>query len=304
MLFPFIKYTKFWFGFSILILVVGIVAMVNNQIKFGSPLVYGIDFTGGTLMEVHFDASVQGDQTQKIHEAVDAIVPGTVKQITVTDKGDYVIQGKDLTNEQHDQAKESMKQKIGNFEEIRFTVIGPKISSTLKQKALFALGVAMIAIVFYIAYAFRRIPKRVSPWRFGITAIIALLHDVLSTIGVFALMRYEVDALFITALLTVVGFSVHDTIVVFDRIRENLKKQTREQTFSDVADISLNQTIGRSINTSLSVLITLTALYIFGADSIKIFVFALLFGIFIGTYSSIFVATPLLTLWQEKTRQR
>lgn len=303
MSFPFIKYTKFWFGFSILILVAGIAAMINNQIQLGSPLVYGIDFTGGTQMEIKLD-SASGDQTQTIYKAVDGILPGAVKQITITDKGTYIIQARDLTNEEHEKAKDGIRKSFGNVEETQFTVIGPKISSTLKQKAVLALVIAMVAIVFYIAFAFRKIPKRVSAWRFGICAIIALIHDALSTVGVFAIMRYEVDALFITALLTVVGFSVHDTIVVFDRIRENLKKQTRDETFSDVADISLNQTIGRSINTSVSTLITLLALHFLGAESIRHFTFALIFGIAIGTYSSIFVATPLLVLWQEWKRPR
>jgi preprotein translocase SecF subunit len=151
-----------------------------------------------------------------------------------------------------------------------------------------------------LAYAFRKVPKRVSPWRFGICAVVALLHDVLTTTGVFALMGYEVDALFITAILTVIGFSVHDTIVVFDRIRENLKFQGRDESFAQVADLSLNQTLSRSINTSVSTLITLAALYVLGAPSLKTFLFALLFGITIGTYSSIFIASPLLVLWQGK----
>src|SRR5690606_2888898 len=127
-----------------------------------------------------------------------------------------------------------------------------------------------------IAYAFRKIPKRVSPWRFGFAAIFALVHDVLITLGVFALLGLEINAFFITALLTIMGFSVHDTIVVFDRIRENLKSQTREQSFGDIADISLNQTLARSINTSVSTLFPLLALYIWGAPSIQTFVLALI----------------------------
>ena len=158
----------------------------------------------------------------------------------------------------------------------------------------------MAAIVLYIAFAFRRVPKRVSPWKFGICAIVALFHDVIIPIGVFAALRFEVDALFITAILTVLGFSVHDTIVVFDRIRENLKYQERDESFAALANKSMSQTFARSINTSLTALIALTSLLVFGAASIFNFILVLVIGIAVGTYSSIFIASPLLVLWQKK----
>jgi preprotein translocase subunit SecF len=297
--FPFIKYTKWWFILSILIILAGIGAMVNNKVKTGSFMQYGIDFTGGTQMELRFTNNPD-NQTNTLATVINGVVPDEVSQITVTDQNSYIIQGKTLTNDQYEAVKDAIKTKIGSFEEVKYNTIGPKIGDTLKQKAIFAISLALIAIVLYLAYAFRKVPKRISPWRFGICAVVALLHDVLSTVGVFALMGYEVDALFITAILTVIGFSVHDTIVVFDRIRENLKFQGRDDSFAQVADLSLNQTLSRSINTSLSTLITLFALYMFGAPSLKTFLFALLFGIFIGTYSSIFIATPMLVLWQGK----
>jgi len=209
-----------------------------------------------------------------------------------------------MSEEQLQAVQASVEAEIGSFELLRFNTIGPKIGDTLKRKALIALGIALVAIVLYIAYAFRKVPKKVSPWRFGFSAIVALAHDIIITLGVFALLGLEVNAFFITALLTIMGFSVHDTIVVFDRIRENLKKQGRDDTFGDIADISLNQTLTRSINTSLSTLFPLVALYIWGAESIKILVFALIIGIFVGTYSSIFIASPILTIWQERRRLR
>jgi preprotein translocase subunit SecF len=300
----FIKYTKVWFTISIVLMLLGAGAMVNNKIQHGYFLKLGIDFTGGTLIELNFDKP-KDNEVDLIKTTIDtALAEDIVKQITVTDKGTYIIHGKDLTSEQYDKAKVALKDKLGAFEEIRFNTIGPTIGASLEKKALLALVIASLAIVLYIAYAFRKVPKRVSPWRFGICAVVALAHDLFTTVGVFALMGYEVDALFITALLTVLGFSVHDTIVVFDRIRENLKNQGRDESFGDIADRSLNQTLARSINTSVSTLITLTALYIFGAESIKVFIFALLFGITVGTYSSIFVATPLLAMWQESKRVR
>ena len=302
--FKFIKYTKVWFLLSTIVILIGIGAMVNNRIQTGHFIKLGIDFTGGTLMEIRLDELKEG-QSENLASAIDkAVAENTVSQITYTDQNTYLIHGKDLTAEEYDAAVTSIKENVGDFEELRFTTIGPKIGETFRQKAFTALFVAIVAIVLYVAYAFRRVPKRVSPWRFGICAIIALVHDILITLGVFALLGFEVDAFFITALLTIMGFSVHDTIVVFDRIRENLKSQGRDDTFGDIADMSLNQTLTRSINTSVSTLFTLVALYFLGAESLKIFVFALIIGIFVGTYSSIFIASPVLTLWQERKRLR
>ncbi len=299
----FIKYTKLWFTISILVILAGVVGMVLNYKQFGSPLVYGIDFTGGSLLEVNFDEGVKLDP-QSLNNAIDAAYPKSVSQITTTSDGDYIVQSKDMSEAQFQAVTASIKEKIGNFDVVRFNTIGPKVGETLKQKALVALIIALIAIVVYIAFAFRKVPKKVSAWKFGFSAIIALFHDVIITLGIFALLGYEINAFFITALLTIVGFSVHDTIVVFDRIRENLKKQGRDDTFGDVADVSLNQTMARSINTSLSVFFPLMALYIWGSPAIHHFVFALLIGIVVGTYSSIFIASPLLALWQERGRVR
>ena len=302
--YKFIKYTKLWFALSIIVIFAGIGAMVYNHINYGSSIELGIDFTGGSFMEFKFDNETD---INAVYDAIEAAYPEEVKvvsQITVTDQNTYLVHAKNMTEEQLQLVQDSIGDEIGGYEMLRFTTIGPKIGETLKKKAFTALGMALIAIVLYIAYAFRKVPKRVSPWKFGFCAIVALVHDVTITLGIFAFLRLEVDAFFITALLTIIGFSVHDTIVVFDRIRENLKKQTREQTFGDIADISLNQTLTRSINTSISTLFPLLALYIWGADSIRIFIYALIIGIFVGTYSSIFIASPLLTIWQEKGRER
>ncbi|MFC1730943.1 protein translocase subunit SecF [candidate division KSB1 bacterium] len=300
--FKFIKYTKLWFSVSAIVILIGIGAMVSNKARHGQFIKMGIDFTGGTLMELKFEEAVV-DQAS-LQEVINSVVEKAVSQITMTDQDTFIVHGKDLSEGEYDAIKVAIREDLGKFEEIRYTTIGPKIGATLKRKAFTALFIALIAIVLYIAYAFRRVPKRVSPWRFGVCAIVALVHDVLITVGVFALLGFEVDAFFITALLTIMGFSVHDTIVVFDRIRENLKNQGRDDTFGKVADLSLNQTLTRSINTSVSTLFTLVALYFLGAESLKIFIFALIIGIFVGTYSSIFIASPVLTIWQESKRLR
>ena len=204
-----------------------------------------------------------------------------------------------IDNETHDKILENLQKKFGAFTENRFTTIGPVVGETLKRRAVLAVIIAMIVIVLYIAFAFRKVPKRVSPWKFGVCAIVALFHDVLIPVGIFAVFQFEVDALFITAILTVLGFSVHDTIVVFDRIRENLKYQSRDETFAHVANKSMTQTMARSINTSVTTLIALLALLLFGSASIFHFVLVLVIGITVGTYSSIFIASPLLVMWQK-----
>ena len=189
--------------------------------------------------------------------------------------------------------------------EKRFESVGPVVGAELARRAVMAVGLASLAIIAYIAWSFRFVPKPYSSWKFGTSAVVALLHDVFVVLGLFALFGHlyhvEIDALFVTALLTVIGFSVHDTIVVFDRVRENLPKMPRK-TFSQVVDFSLTETLVRSLNTSLTVILTLTSLLVFGGESTRWFVVALLVGIVSGTYSSIFNAAPLLVLWESKRK--
>ena len=215
----------------------------------------------------------------------------------------YLINTEHIDNATHEMILEKLQKRFGQITENRFTTIGPVVGETLKSRAVMAVIVAMIMIVLYIAFAFRKVPKKVSPWKFGICAIVALAHDVIIPVGIFAIFRFEVDALFITAILTVLGFSVHDTIVVFDRIRENLKFQQRDESFAQITNKSMTQTMTSSINTSLTTLITLTALLLLGSASIFNFILVLVIGIVVGTYSSIFIASPLLVLWQERERQ-
>ena len=191
--FSFIKHTKTWLIISLVAILIGLGAMVYNKSTTGHFLEVGIDFTGGTLMELKFD-EIGEDQVQHLRDTIDGVVPNTVSQITVTDQDTYIIHGKDLSAEEYDSVTAAIGEKLGGYEEIRFTTIGPKIGETMKRKAFTALFVALIAIVLYIAYAFRRVPKRVSPWRFGMCAILALVHDVLITLGVFAILGFEVDA--------------------------------------------------------------------------------------------------------------
>lgn len=222
----------------------------------------------------------------------------------VTNSG-QVIRTKAMDNSQKEQYLLELKKQYGPKTEIdKFETVGPVIGKELTMKALQSVGLASLAIIIYIAYAFRTIPAPYTSWKFGVSAVVALLHDVLVVVGIFSILghlfKVEVDSLFVTALLTVIGFSVHDTIVVFDRIRENLSRLPAKTSFSDVVDISIWQTMGRSLMTSLTVLFTLLALILFGGESIRWFVVALFVGVFSGTYSSIFNAAPLLVLWEEK----
>ncbi len=185
--------------------------------------------------------------------------------------------------------------------------MGPSVSSDIARNAILSILAASVAVVLYIAFAFRNAPPPVSPWSFGIMAIVALLHDSLLLLGVFSILGHffgvQIDALFVTAVLTVIGFSVHDTIVVFDRVRENLRR--RSGSFAEIVNTSILETFARSINTSLTVLLTLLALLLFGGESIRYFVLALLIGIASGTYSSIFNASPLLvSLHEYRMRKR
>lgn len=291
-----------WYAFSGTLIGLTIIFSVVFGIRTG------IDFTGGTLMQLSFEKQIA---TENIQEALNEVDKEKFANSVIVKESEtgVVIRTKHIENSEHDIFLALLKEKFGNVEESRFTTIGPTIGDTMKQKALIAIVIAGISIIVYIAFAFRRIPRELSPWRFGIAAVVALIHDITITFGVFLLVGklfgVEIDALFITALLTVMGFSVHDTIVVFDRIRENLKFRKRDETFEETANISLNQTMARSINTSLTTFLTLLMLFIFGGASITWFAFALLVGITIGTYSSVAIATPLLVSWknwQERKR--
>ena len=278
------KYKLWYFVLSLVLIVPGLYFLLTSGLKFG------IDFTGGALLEYHFQQEIEKDELRK--NIADLGVE--VGQIIESGPNAYIIRTKPLEQDKINNIKKILSEKYGTLDERRIENVGPTIGKELEKKALLALGLASLAIVLYIAFSFRRVPKPASSWRFGICAILALLHDVLVVVGAFAILgkflSVEIDTLFVTALLTVIGFSVHDTIVVFDRIRENLLKNVGRR-FTDVANLAVVQTLGRSLNTSLTVVFVLTALLLFGGETIKWFVVALLVGVISGTYSSIFNAT-------------
>jgi len=283
---------KIWYTISLVAIVPGLISLVLFGLKLG------IDFTGGSIMEVQGSASAT-DITAMASKL-------GFQDITITNEanGRSLVRYRDPAPtseiEGHHQEFKADLAPLG-LSEVSFETVGPSVSHSITRNAILAIAVASFAIVCYIAFAFRNAPPPVSPLSFGVTAIIALLHDAFFVIGVFSILGHfagvEVDSLFVTAVLTVIGFSVHDTIVVFDRIRENLRRQRGE--FEDVVNNSILETLARSINTSLTVLLTLLALFLFGGESIHYFVLALLVGIASGTYSSIFNASPLLVTWHN-----
>ena len=283
-----------WFIISGIMLILGIIAISIWGLKIG------IDFTGGTLIE--FSCPNSNINTGKIKNSISSF--DFVKSLTVQKTGDnsILIRTSRLDKDQITKIKNNFSEKVGECSETRLETVGPTVGKDLTKKAILAMSLASLAIIIYIAWAFRTVPKPASSWRFGICAIIALIHDLVITIGVYAIFGhyfgYEVDSLFITALLTVMGFSVHDTIVVFDRIRENLRRYPSKEFGGNVND-SIVQTLVRSLNTSLTLIIVLLALITMGGASIKHFIATLLVGVTIGTYSSIFNASLVLVVWQD-----
>lgn len=264
----------------------------------------GIDFRGGTVLEISSPNIV--DNFDKVKTSA-GNVGITIETISSSGNDKAIIRTKNLSTDEHNKLLAAINTNLGgNTSEESYQNVGPTVSHDLTTKAIWAVVIASIAIILYVAYAFRKVPKPASSWAFGITAVIALIHDLIITTGFVSVIGHffnwmQVDSLFITALLTIMGFSVHDTIVVFDRLRENLIRHP-ERKLETLASDSILQTISRSINTSLTTILVLTALFVIGGESIKHFVLILIAGIAFGTYSSIFIATMLLVSWNNRQK--
>lgn len=263
----------------------------------------GIDFTGGSMQELDF--SKARPTAEAVSVSANASTGTTDTTVQPLGANGLVLRMPPLEEKAHQKLLADLKkdfEKDGDvLTEKRFESIGPVIGEELRKKTIYALIIAILAIVLYITYVFRKVSYPVASWKYGVATIIALCHDVIIPVGVFSALGHfadvEVGAWIVTALLTVLGFSVHDTIVVFDRIRENLSRSNRE-SFEEVVNRSMNETLGRSLNTSLTVLLVLITTYVFGGESIKDFILTMIIGIAAGTYSSIFVASPILVSWQ------
>lgn len=269
----------------------------------------GIDFTGGSLLEVEFSQN-----RPSIEQVVDVAKANIGSQeLTAQPLGEngMVLRMPPIEEAEHQKLYAELKrtyEKDGTtLVEKRFESIGPLIGEELRKKTVYAVVGAILAIMLYITYAFRKVSHPVASWKYGACTVVALAHDVIIPVGVFSVLGHfygvEVGAWVVTALLTVLGFSVHDTIVVFDRVRENLSHAGRE-SFEEIVNVSLNETLGRSINTSLTVLFVLFSAYFLGGESIRNFILTMIVGISVGVYSSIFLGSPLLVSWHLRQSKK
>ncbi|MGD2205309.1 MAG: protein translocase subunit SecF [Anaerolineae bacterium] len=294
-MFNIVEKRHWYFLISTLIIVPGIVAMIYSTAIFGAPIRLGIDFTGGALLELRFDQPVQPGDVRQIFMREGFL--GTSVSTTM-DEQTVLVRSKPMEPETKDEILGSLYEQFGAAEELRFESVGPAVGAEVARAAAIAVGVAALFILVFIIFAFRKVPNA---FRYGLCAIAAMVHDILVTVGLFSLtgiaLNWEADALFLTAILTVIGFSVQDTIVVFDRIRENIPRR-RGEPFETVVNRSLLETIHRSLATQLNAIFVLIAILFFGGATMKQFVAVLLIGLLSGTYSSIFNAVPLLVVWE------
>ena len=317
-----IQNRKIWLSISAALVLTSITFLFMWGLNFG------IDFTGGSLLEVKFTEDNSRPSVTEVNSALADLDLGSLITQPVDENG-MILRFQNIDEANHQEVLTRLNNlivsdslevdddlvagtsteesqvddvvAISGVEELRFDAVGPSIGQELKQKSVSAMMVVLVAIVLYIAWAFRRVSKPVASWKYGLSAIIALFHDVIITMGIFAFLGefydVEITTAFVAAILTVLGYSVNDTIVVFDRVRENLPKS--DDDFETTINTSVNQTIQRSINTSITTLAVLLSIFFFGGATIRDFVLALSIGVFIGTYSSIFLASPVLVIWER-----
>lgn len=307
-----VKYRVVWMVLSALLLLPGIAAMIYSMVTYPthSPVKVGIDYTGGTILQYGTPETVSSDQLAKTRESLaDLGVTNSYLQVlnvTPTKENNnmksilsirtkFIDEGSDLASNITNLVQKEYK----NSELVQVSSVGPTLGNELFKKSMIALVLAILVMIAYISYRFKL--------EYAIAAILGLVHDVVFVIGVFSLLgifcNVQVDGLFLTAILTVIGFSINDTIVTFDRIRENLRYYGKKMTYGEIVDASVNQTLARSVNTSLTTFITLAALYFFGGVTTKDFVLAMMLGVVVGTYSSIFFCSMLVDFWNEKKGQ-
>lgn len=290
-----IQKRRWWFVLSGAMVVASLVALLIWGLK---P---AIDFTGGTLLELKMsNAEVNNTALYNIIKDNGFDNNPVIQQ---SSENRYLVRIKPIEESTHTELLAKIQEADNGVEELRYEFVGPVIGQELKDKAFYAIILVIIAIVLYVAWAFRKVSFQVSSWSYGFIAVIALMHDILIVIGLFAVlghfMNVEVGLPFVAALLTILGYSVNDTIVVFDRVRENLHKKHQNQSFEETVNLSVNETLARSINTSFTTLIVLIMVFFLGGATLKFFILALIVGITVGTYSSIFLAATMLTQTQK-----
>ena len=293
--FNLIKYKNYFLGFSGIMVVLAFVLVGVLGLK---P---GIDLRGGMQWEIQYsDKSISEDA---VRNALKSVSKDGEQSVRKTEQNSFIIRLPSITQEQRESYKVALNT-VGSYSELSFSDISATVGDELRHRAIMAIIFALFGISLYIAYAFRKVSKPISSWKYGFATLLSLFHDVAIPTGLLALLGawkgVEVDTNAIVALLVVMGFSVHDTIVVFDRIRENLIVRRGKEDFAEIINISVRETFARSINTTLTLIIVLVALLVFGPSSLFYFVLTILVGTIFGTYSSIFLASPILYLWARK----
>lgn len=281
-----IKRSKIWVSISIVAVLISIVTLAVKGLN------YGIDFSGGNLFQLKFEKLIEMKDVNPSLDKLSTKVhqfDSTARKVQVSEGHDLIIRVQEITEKEKLEFYDEIKE-VGKYEIIKEEKVGASVGEELKSSALLSLAIGGVLIVIYITLRFEL--------RFAVAAILALINDIFIAVGGIALLGYEINTPFIAAVLTILGYSINDTIVVFDRIRETLKRKT-DLTFGEMLDKSINQVIMRSINTSITTLLAVLAILIFGGDSLRTFITTLLIGIIAGTYSSIFIATPLIYLFEK-----
>jgi len=290
--FSIIAHKNWFFAFSLLMILVGLASLATQGLNLG------IDFTGGTLMDLKFAKPVSVAEVRDVLK--DYKLENSVVQLAATEKTDaapnVLIRTHVLNEAERKAVLEGFTSKFGKYEIMRIEKVGATIGSELTREAIIALLLSWLMMIAYISYRFE--------FRFGVAGILSLVHDVLIVLGIFSILRKEIDASFVAALLTIVGYSINDTIVIFDRIRENLKAMKKGETLPEMVDRSIWQTMTRSIYTVLTVLFATGSLYFLGGETTKNFSLALLIGFVSGTYSSIFNASPIWVMWKQRDERK
>ena len=289
---------KIMFFFSAGLTVAAVVLTVTFGLRFGA------DFKGGSVMEIVFDN--QRPSADELGKIVGAVKGASDVSVSPTGDNGALVRLNDVDEETHQEILGAISGKFGKVTENRFDSIGPTIGNELKKKSVTAIIILLLAIVVYLAIVFRKLSLVLSPWALGLSAIFALIHDIMVPVAVFALLGHyygiEITGIFIAAALTILGYSVSDSVVVFDRVRENILRFGAKENFGQTIHKSIMQTLARSLITTFTTLLSLFAIFFFGGDTIKYFALALIIGIFLGAYSSIFIASPILVWWGRGKR--
>lgn len=288
---------KLWLSISTVLTVVALVAV------FVFGLRYGIDFTGGSLLEL----TIPNATTELVREEL--VSHGKEAIVQSGEDNRYFVRLGVVTEAEHQEILTVLRERFPETTETRFDSVGPVVGQELKKASFTAVVVLLVLIALYIAWAFRRVSEPVPSWKYGVVTLLSALHDVLIPLGIFAVLGhyfgYQIDTGFVAAMLTILGYSINDTIVVLDRTRENLHRNRHTQkTFGEIVNQSINETFGRSLNTTLTTLLPLIAIFIVGGETTRPFVLALIIGMLSGAYSSIFLASPLLVLWERWSRKK